>query len=70
VIFQCRECFSYNVHRSRFRLKDLERLLLCQYPIRCLRCNRRDYVSLLRLFLRTRKNAGDSMMSGKSIDLV
>ncbi len=70
MIFQCRECFSYNIHRSRFRLKDVGRLLLCHYPIRCLRCNRRDYVSLLRLFQRNRNVAGDSMMSGKSIDLV
>ena len=27
---------------------DIERLLLFQYPIRCRRCNRRDYVSLHR----------------------
>ncbi|MDX6459169.1 MAG: hypothetical protein QOE55_2866 [Acidobacteriaceae bacterium] len=51
VLMKCRECSSNNVRRSRFRLRDLERLFLFQYPIRCRRCNRRDYVSLRRLLL-------------------
>jgi hypothetical protein len=32
---------------SRFRLKDFERLLLLQYPVRCRHCHRRVYAGLL-----------------------
>jgi hypothetical protein len=28
---------------SRFRVKDIERLLLLQYPVRCRHCHRRVY---------------------------
>jgi hypothetical protein len=31
---------------SRFRLRDIERLLLLQYPVRCRHCQRRTYAGL------------------------
>jgi hypothetical protein len=42
---------------------DIERLLLFQYPIRCRRCNRRDYVSLHQVLLRSGKNRDDYVQS-------
>ncbi len=39
----CAECSSSSFRLSRFRVKDLERLLLLQYPIRCRHCHRRTY---------------------------
>jgi hypothetical protein len=31
---------------SRFRVRDIERLLLLQYPVRCRNCHRRAYAGL------------------------
>jgi hypothetical protein len=39
----CPECCSSNFRLSRFRFKDVERLLLLQYPVRCRQCHRRGY---------------------------
>ena len=39
----CTECSSSTFRLSRFRIKDLERLLLLQYPVRCQHCRRRLY---------------------------
>ena len=54
---QCIECSSTRLRPSRLRLKDLERLLLLQYPIRCRRCRRRDYVGLQRVIWQVWKRA-------------
>jgi hypothetical protein len=42
----CSECSSSSFRLSRFRIKDLERLLLLQYPVRCRHCHRRVYAGL------------------------
>jgi hypothetical protein len=42
----CSECSSSNFRLSRFRMKDVERLLLFQYPVRCRNCHRRTYAGL------------------------
>ena len=42
---RCHFCPGTSFRRSRFRAKDLRRLLLFQYPVRCLRCSQRQYVS-------------------------
>jgi hypothetical protein len=42
----CPECSSSSFRLSRFRLKDVERLLLLQYPVRCRHCQRRTYAGL------------------------
>jgi hypothetical protein len=42
----CPECSSSSFRLSRFRFKDIERLLLLQYPVRCRQCHRRAYVGL------------------------
>jgi hypothetical protein len=42
----CPECSSSSFRLSRFRLKDVERLLLLQYPVRCRKCQRRVYAGL------------------------
>jgi hypothetical protein len=42
----CPECSSSSFRLSRFRVKDLERLLLLQYPVRCRQCHRRAYAGL------------------------
>ncbi len=39
----CSECTSSSFRLSRFRTKDVERLLLLQYPVRCRNCHRRAY---------------------------
>ncbi len=39
----CSECASSSFRLSRFRWKDVERLLLLQYPVRCRHCHRRTY---------------------------
>lgn len=41
----CPECSSSHFRLSRFRAKDIERLALLQYPVRCQKCHRRTYVS-------------------------
>jgi hypothetical protein len=56
VIFvTCRECSSSRFRLSRVRWKDVERLLLLQYPVRCQRCQRRDYAGLRWALLRACK---------------
>jgi hypothetical protein len=42
----CPECSSSSFRLSRFRMKDVERLLLLQYPVRCRHCHRRSYAGL------------------------
>ena len=42
----CSECSSSSFRLSRFRMKDVERLLLLQYPVRCRNCLRRAYAGL------------------------
>ena len=42
----CPECSSSNFRLSRFRIRDIERLLLLQYPVRCRHCHRRVYANL------------------------
>jgi hypothetical protein len=53
----CPNCSSSNFRLSSFRWKDLERLALLQYPIRCRNCHERTYGGLmLALYLaQTRK---------------
>jgi hypothetical protein len=47
VIFViCPECASSSFRLSRFRSKDLEHILLLQYPVRCRNCHRRVYAGL------------------------
>jgi len=41
----CPWCKSPNIRTSRFRRRDLPLLFLLRYPIRCLNCNERDYMS-------------------------
>ncbi len=43
----CIYCGSSKIRTSRFRLKDLVRLLLFQFPVRCRACNERDYAGFL-----------------------
>ncbi len=42
----CPDCSSSSFRLSRFRAKDIERLLLLQYPVRCRQCKRRQYAGL------------------------
>jgi hypothetical protein len=42
----CSECSSSSFRLSRFRMKDVERLLLLQYPVRCRNCHHRAYAGL------------------------
>jgi hypothetical protein len=42
----CVECYSSSFRLSRFRMEDVERLLLLQYPVRCRRCHGRAYAEL------------------------
>jgi hypothetical protein len=42
----CPECTSSSFRLSHFRVKDIERLLLLQYPVRCRHCHLRVYGNL------------------------
>jgi hypothetical protein len=42
----CAECSSSSFRLSRFRMEDVERLLLLQYPVRCRKCLCRAYAEL------------------------
>jgi hypothetical protein len=42
----CQDCSSTEFRLSRFRMSDLERLALLQYPARCRRCGKRAFASL------------------------
>jgi hypothetical protein len=43
---RCRVCPGREFRRSRLRVKDLWRLLILRYPVRCLRCRQRQSVSV------------------------
>lgn len=54
----CPNCSSSNFRLSRFRWKDLERLALLQYPVRCRNCHERAYGGvLLALYLAQARRA-------------
>lgn len=42
----CTTCYSAIFRLSRVRVKDLPRLLILMYPVRCIECFRRSYVFL------------------------
>ena len=52
---KCLSCGSTDLRVSRFRLKDISRLILFQYPMRCWVCRHRDHQPLLHAFCRARK---------------
>jgi len=43
---RCRFCPGREFRRSRLRLKDILTLLLFRYPVRCIRCRRRQKIGL------------------------
>jgi hypothetical protein len=43
---RCRFCPGHEFRRSRFRPRDVFRLLLLRYPVRCLRCRQRQTVTV------------------------
>lgn len=45
IPIQCQFCVGRNFRRSRWRKADLKQLLLMRYPVRCLRCSQRQWVS-------------------------
>ena len=45
-MIHCRYCYSAQFRLSTFRFKDLARLLVLLYPLRCLECSRRKFVFL------------------------
>jgi hypothetical protein len=46
----CGRCGSLSLRPSRLRLRDAGQLLLFRYPVRCLECKRRGFVTLLEIF--------------------
>jgi hypothetical protein len=40
----CRFCIGRDLRRSRLRRTDWPKLLLLQWPVRCLRCSKRQFV--------------------------
>ena len=44
---KCQYCGSTKLRTSRFRVGDVVRLLLFQYPLRCRACRERDYAGLM-----------------------
>ena len=45
IPIQCQFCVGRNFRRSRWRKGDFKQLLLMRYPVRCLRCSQRQWVS-------------------------
>lgn len=45
IAIQCQFCAGQNFRRSRWRKGDLKQLLMMRYPVRCLRCSQRQWVS-------------------------
>jgi len=43
----CPHCGGASFRTSRFRLSDIPRLLLFQFPVRCRSCRERGYAGLL-----------------------
>jgi len=43
----CPHCGSSTFRTSRFRLSDLPRILLFQYPVRCRSCRERSYAGFI-----------------------
>jgi hypothetical protein len=52
----CHICGSKAFQFARLRFRDLPRLLVLKYPMRCWVCRDRDYVTLLRI-LKIRREA-------------
>ncbi len=50
----CHICGSKAFQFARLRFKDLPRLLIFQYPMRCWVCRDRDYMPLVRVLKFTR----------------
>jgi len=46
-MIKCVHCGSTSFRTSRFRLADVPRLLLFQYPVRCRTCRERDSSNLM-----------------------
>lgn len=42
----CKSCGQSEFRASRFRMKDVFRLLALHYPVRCRVCKRRQYISI------------------------
>ena len=42
---QCQFCPGQNFRRSKVRMSDLTQIFLMRYPVRCLRCSQRQWVS-------------------------
>ena len=46
-VIACAFCAHTRFRRSRVRIHDLKELMLLRYPVRCMRCNQRQYASYL-----------------------
>ncbi len=46
-VIACHFCGNTRFRRSRVRVFDVRELLLLRYPLRCMRCNQRQYGSFL-----------------------
>jgi hypothetical protein len=42
----CHDCGSKRFRRSHLRLADLGKLILFQYPVRCVQCFARGFISM------------------------
>ena len=51
----CKYCNSTDFRRSRFRKKDLARLMILHYPVRCWVCRERIYMPVFKM-LRLRRD--------------
>ena len=65
----CGNCGSIDLRFSRFRLKDVPRLILFRYPMRCWVCRDRDYLSLLQIsmILRDKEAEAERKVAGGRI---
>jgi DNA-directed RNA polymerase subunit N (RpoN/RPB10) len=52
---RCHDCGSKQFRRSRIRLKDLKKLLVLKYPVRCYSCYARGYAPVFAVFSGDRK---------------
>jgi len=45
ISIQCQYCSGQTFRRSRLRSEDVWQIIFMRYPVRCLRCRQRQFVS-------------------------
>jgi hypothetical protein len=63
---RCHDCGSKKFRRSHLRLADLSKLILFQYPVRCVECYARGFTSVPAAFSIKRRTQKKISSQGKA----